>query len=110
MPYNLGIKPDKLKIFLYRDADFDSVLTRKDAAGAPIPWGTSDVRLVFPAVVDDEGAPAPVTWASTVVTAVATFQIDKAQTNLRADGELVELWVGDQCWAAGVASKKGVLS
>jgi hypothetical protein len=103
MAYNLGIRPDKLKVFLYRDADFDSVLTRKDESGADTPWGTSDVRLVFPAADPVE------IWVCTVSGATATFQIDKAVTNLRSSGEKVELWVGDQCWAAGTVSKRGVL-
>lgn len=101
MPYNLGVKPDRLKVFLYRDADFDSALTRRDEAGVAIPWGTADVRLYFP-VVD-------VTWNAVVDEAVATFQVDKAESNLRANSELVELWVGDQCWAAGKVTKRGAL-
>lgn len=110
--YNLGAVPDKLKVNLYRDADFDSVLTRKDDAGLDVAWGTTDVRLLFPAVVDpDTNLPAPVTWpAVSVEGAVATFQVDKALTNLRSAGEVVELWVGEQCWAAGTVKKKGVLA
>jgi hypothetical protein len=104
MPYNLGIKPDKLKVYLYRDADFDSVLTRRDDAGALVDWGPADIRLIFPAA---EGTP---TWTASVIGPDATFQVDKAVTNLRDNGERVELWVGDQCWAAGTVSKKGVLA
>jgi hypothetical protein len=51
VPYNLGIKPDRLKVYLYRDADFDSALTRRDAAGSAVSWGTTDVRLVYPEAV-----------------------------------------------------------
>lgn len=110
MPYSLGIKPDTLKIFLYRDADFDSVLTRRDDAGVEQPWGTSDIRLVFPAIpsVPSEPASAPLMWTCDVVGAQATFQIDKVVVNERSHGDLVELWVGDQCWAAGKVTKKGM--
>lgn len=103
MAYVLGIKPDRLTVHLYRDADFDSILTRRNDAGAEIPWGSSDVRLVFP------GTDPLVEWDCTVEGATATFQVDKAVTNLRSHGDRVELWVGDQCWAAGKVSKKGAL-
>lgn len=106
MPYNLGIKPDKLKVYLYRDADFDSVLTRRDELGALADWGTTDIRLIFPLLIVGTGA---MEWDCVVVGADATFQIDKAVTNLVPTGEKVELWVGDQCWAAGTVSKKGAL-
>lgn len=98
MAYNLGMKPDKLKVLLYRDADFDSVLTRQEN-GVVAEWGTSDIRLYFPA---DETE-----WMAAVEGANATFQVDKALVNTRSNGERVELWVGDQCWAAGTVSKKG---
>lgn len=112
MPYNLGIKPDRLKIFLYRDADFDSVLTRRDDAGVEADWGTTDVRLVFPAQpsVPSDATSAPLTWVPFVEGPRVTFNIDKAMTSIVSDGEVVELWVGDQCWAAGKVSKKGALS
>lgn len=109
MVYKLGIKPDKLAVELWRDADFDSVLTRYsdsevDGAGAPAPqdWGTSDVRLIFPA--------SNVTWTAVVVGPEATFQVDKVVVNERSKKEVVELWVGDQCWAAGKATKGGLRS
>jgi hypothetical protein len=104
--YVLGIKPDTLKVFLYRDADFDSVLTRQDEDGLDIPWGSSDVRLLFP---DADPETETEEWDATVDEADATFQVDKAITNERSHGDRVELWVGDQCWAAGKVTKKGVL-
>jgi hypothetical protein len=112
LPYDLGIKPDRLKVYLYRDADFDSVLTRRDEAGALADWGTTDIRLIFPFLLsdpDDLNSP-PLEWACDVVGPNATFQIDNALTNLVPTGARVELWVGEQCWAAGVVTKKGVLA
>lgn len=100
MPYNLGVKPDKLKVNLYRDADFDSVLTRQDETGAEAAWGNSDIRLVF---LSDKAE-----WPAVVEGSRATFQVDKAETNLRLNAEKVELWVGDQCWAAGTVTRKGL--
>lgn len=131
MAYNLGIKPDKLKVYLYRDADFDSVLTRQDPSGGLASWGDPgvNIRLRFPLAFVDPADPLlgnlewpavlepvlgadgqPVLVDGQQVLAHARFQVDKVETNKRSNGERVELWVGDQCWAAGTVSKKGVFA
>lgn len=109
MAYQLGITVDTLKVLLYRDGDLDTSLTRVDADGVTgIAWGDVDVRLVFPEDGDTREAREAGAWHATVVGAVATWQVDKALTNLRPNRALVELWVDDQCWAAGKVSKKGL--
>lgn len=100
MAYKLGISPDDLELYLWRDSDFDSALTRTaDDLVTPVEWGP-DVRLIFPV--------SQVAWPADVEGNVANFHIDRFQTNQRSHRELVELWVGDQCWASGKVIKKGL--
>lgn len=102
MPYELGIKPDTLKVYLWRDADFDASLTRTaEDLTTPVDWDP-DVRLIFPV--------SGVAWPADVTGNIAHFQIDKFQTNARSNRELVELWVGGECWASGKVTRKGTFT
>lgn len=110
--YRLGSKPASLKVNLYRDAEFAAVLTRQSSSGTAIAWG-ADVFLMFPDTLVDPDDPdsGPITWEATVAgddDENASFVIPKAQVNQRANGDAVELWVGNQCWGAGTVSMRGI--
>lgn len=89
--YVLGGAADELTVRLYRDADFNVTLDISPDVAWP---ATPELRFI-----DNE--PVVVWPSSSPIGPLAEWSIDKTVTSLRKHGETVELWVGDDCWAAG---------